>query len=620
MGFSVLTWAGLLGIWGMGTSADFTLYKYYDAEALVAGLALSGTCLEALNTTVKCNETAINLLREGADIHYWNTGDAQSLCSADCVNGLSAWESRVDSVCGEETTIQNGIVVKARALPLTFTYNAGLVCTRDAASSWCFVESQTWRGSDYIRWEPTMCFSDGDDNSTVAPQCSDPEFDLNEVNSNMAAIKNLYDKELYCSDCFLQLYRKRLLNPWLSVNNFTDYLIDEFDDLQINCSTTLPYRTSASTLYIGDATSTTTTGKTVTYPSTTATPTCMGQMVEPIENWLICNDLSDTYQISTGDARVATGDMDCFFDRPVCVPFPCELDTVWDEPSCDELAERYSNSTYTVTTIQFLSWNKNIQGSCSGIAPGQRVCKGAPGGTSPKPNATIIAPGATGTPTYYEAVKPAHPTQSGTISECGAFYLVAAGDDCFTVTQRFGLGTGKLWEYNTYLDAACTNLWLGYDACVAPVTPPRPSTDGTCPRGVTCAGTTFGECCSQFGFCGSGPEYCGGGGGGPPETADGTCGLDYGDTVCTPVFGACCSIYGYCGSGSDFCGPGNCYSGDCDPDEGGPSTNGECGPTKAGNKICTGTQFGACCSVHGYCGNEDDYCAGSNCHSGVCTD
>lgn len=91
---------------------------------------------------------------------------------------LSAWESRVDLVCGDKTTIQSGIVVKARALPLTFTYNVDLVWTRDAESSWCFVESQTWRGSDYIRSEPTMCFSDGDDNSTVAPQCSDPGFDL----------------------------------------------------------------------------------------------------------------------------------------------------------------------------------------------------------------------------------------------------------------------------------------------------------------------------------------------------------------------------------------------------------------------------------------------------------
>lgn len=286
----------------------------------------------------------------------------------------------------------------------------------------------------------------------------------------------------------------------------------------------------------------------------------------------------------------------------------------------DELAERYSNSTYTVTTIQFLSWKTNIQGSCSGIAPGQRVCKGqvdeilsryatylptpgtqgnqhviprhcsAPGGTAPKPNATIIAPGATGTPTYYEAAKPAHPTQSGTISQRGAFFLLAPGDDCFTVSQRFGLGPDQLWDWNTYLDQDYSNLWLGYDACVAPVTPARPSTDGTCPRGVTCVSTNFSEYCLPSSFCG----------------------LEYSGTVCTPLFGDCCSIYSYCGSGADFCSPGNCHSGDCDPDEGGPN--------HAGNKICTGTQFGPCCSVHGYCGDGSDYFSGSNCHSSACTD
>ncbi|KAK3366796.1 agglutinin isolectin 1 [Lasiosphaeria ovina] len=509
MRFFNLTWATLLAAWVARTSADFTLYKHYDADALVAGLALSGTFLAAL------------------------------------------------------------------ALPLTFTYNAGLVCTRDAASSWCFLESQSWRGSDYIRYDPSMCFSDGDNNSTVAPQCRDPNFDLDKIDSDMAAIRNLYGKDLS------------------------------------NCSTTLPYSTSSSTLYVGDApTSTSTTGPTATGPSTTTTPACLGQMVQLLENWLICDDLSDTYNISTGDARVATGDISCFFDKPLCVPLPCELDI---------LANRYSNSTYTVTPMQFLSWNTNIQRCCSGIAPGQRVCKGAPGGTPPKPNATITAPGATGTPTYYEAAKPAYPTQSGTISQCGAFYLVAPGDDCSTVSQRFALGPSQLWEWNTYLDSTCSNLWLGYDACVAPVTPARLSTDGTCPRGVTCAGTAFGEICSPFGFCGSGPDYCGDGGGGPPETGDGTCGPDHGGTVCIPQFGGCCSIYGYCGSGADYCGPGRCYSGGCDPDEGGPSTNGECGPTKAGNKTCTGTQFGACCSVHGYCGDGSDYCSGPNCHSGACT-
>ena len=168
------------------------------------------------------------------------------------------------------------------------------------------------------------------------------------------------------------------------------------------------------------------------------------------------------------------------------------------------------------------------------------------------------------------------------------------------------------------------DLWLDYDACVAPVTPKRPSADGTCPPGVTCEGTAFGDCCSPFGFCGSGPEYCGeeeddeDNNGGGSETEDGTCGPEYGGTVCAPPFGSCCSIYGFCGDGPDYCAPGNCHSGACDPDVGGPSVNGECGPGNAGNKTCTGTQFGACCSIYGFCGDGDDFCRGSNCYSGAC--
>lgn len=41
-----------------------------------------------------------------------------------------------------------------------------------------------------------MCFSDGDDNSTIAPECADPGFDIDAVDSDMSAIKNLYDRDL----------------------------------------------------------------------------------------------------------------------------------------------------------------------------------------------------------------------------------------------------------------------------------------------------------------------------------------------------------------------------------------------------------------------------------------
>jgi hypothetical protein len=103
------------------------------------------------------------------------------------------------------------------------------------------------------------------------------------------------------------------------------------------------------------------------------------------------------------------------------------------------------------------------------------------------------------------------------------------------------------------------------------------STDGTCGTqgGKTCAGSTFGNCCSQYGWCGSTTDHCGsgcnssfgtcsGGGGGttPPTTpttpvsTDGTCGTQGGATCAGSTFGNCCSQYGWCGSSTDHCGSG----------------------------------------------------------------
>lgn len=297
-------------------AADFELYRYYTEDALISGLALSSSCLAALNATVLCNETSIATLGNGADIHcksilasigpnktstltsptssVWTTSDVNYLCTADCVASLDSWQSNVETVCADETTVQAGVIVQAKALPLQFTYNAGLVCMKDSASNWCFLESQTWQGSDYIRWDPAMCYSNGNDNSTVAPQCSDPDFDVDTITSEMSALTNIYDEDLYCNECFLELYRQRLLNPWLPITNFTDYLIEQFDDVQGNCSTTLPYSTSSSTLYVGTATATTTTTGSGTTTAPTTTATCLGQTVQPLSNWLTCNDLCDT--------------------------------------------------------------------------------------------------------------------------------------------------------------------------------------------------------------------------------------------------------------------------------------------------------------------------------------
>lgn len=94
--------------------------------------------------------------------------------------------------------------------------------------------------------------------------------------------------------------------------------------------------------------------------------------------------------------------------------------------------------------------------------------------------------------------------------------------------------------------------------------------------GLTCKGSTFGNCCSQNRYCGSISAYCGTGcqlgygdctGSSLPSSAaapvptakistDGSCGGSKGFSCLNSRFGSCCSQYGYCGSTNAYCGIG----------------------------------------------------------------
>ncbi|KZV58058.1 chitinase 5-like [Dorcoceras hygrometricum] len=69
---------------------------------------------------------------------------------------------------------------------------------------------------------------------------------------------------------------------------------------------------------------------------------------------------------------------------------------------------------------------------------------------------------------------------------------------------------------------------------------------------------------------------------------------------CAP--GLCCSQYGHCGTGNAYCG-GGCQAGPC-YETPGPGQNCGCAPD-------------LCCSRYGYCGTGNAYC-GSGCQGGPC--
>ncbi|OJD30305.1 extracellular dihydrogeodin oxidase laccase [Diplodia corticola] len=93
------------------------------------------------------------------------------------------------------------------------------------------------------------------------------------------------------------------------------------------------------------------------------------------------------------------------------------------------------------------------------------------------------------------------------------------------------------------------------------------STDGTCggDSGVTCLSSIYGNCCSKDGFCGATFDACGAGcqlDFGLCEktegtvSQDGTCGDALGYTCEGSIFGDCCSQYGFCGQTNAYCGEG----------------------------------------------------------------
>ncbi|OAL56518.1 hypothetical protein IQ07DRAFT_9662 [Pyrenochaeta sp. DS3sAY3a] len=115
------------------------------------------------------------------------------------------------------------------------------------------------------------------------------------------------------------------------------------------------------------------------------------------------------------------------------------------------------------------------------------------------------------------------------------------------------------------------------------------STTGRCGAayGFTCTGSALGQCCSAAGWCGASSEYCG--------------------ANCQPKFGTC--------------GVASSSSAAPIPSIKAVSTDSRCG-SKYNYQLCTGSPWGDCCSVFGYCGSTSDFCSFSRCQKdyGICTD
>ncbi|KAF2712461.1 carbohydrate esterase family 4 protein [Pleomassaria siparia CBS 279.74] len=143
------------------------------------------------------------------------------------------------------------------------------------------------------------------------------------------------------------------------------------------------------------------------------------------------------------------------------------------------------------------------------------------------------------------------------------------------------------------------------------------STDATCggTAGHTCQGSTFGNCCSAAGWCGSTSDYCGTG----CQTGFGTCtGSGSGSSVA--VVAAVSTVR----PSSSVVAVTSTHASSAAAAASATSatkkvtTDATCGGTAG--LTCKGSTFGNCCSRAGWCGSTASYC-GTGCQKafGTCT-
>lgn len=146
--------------------------------------------------------------------------------------------------------------------------------------------------------------------------------------------------------------------------------------------------------------------------------------------------------------------------QTLCAPLSCPIAINFgDAMSMGPFLQAYTNFTQT----QFLTWNTFINTAL--ITPGDSVCVGPSGGEYvPSGVASQAAPSV-----YLTTSTPAYPTPPGSVPNCGLWYEVQSGDYCDLIALNFSLTFSQLVDLNPSLDSTCSNLWVGYDYCVAAV-------------------------------------------------------------------------------------------------------------------------------------------------------
>ncbi|EEQ31827.1 hypothetical protein McanMca71_007697 [Microsporum canis] len=139
--------------------------------------------------------------------------------------------------------------------------------------------------------------------------------------------------------------------------------------------------------------------------------------------------------------------------------------------TCDTLSDRWG-----ITIDMFKMLNPGV--NCPDLVANKEYC--LVGTISPDSPGTTTTPKTTTKPTMTptktttttqamittKPADPPSPTQPGLVKNCDKFYLVASGDNCYSIQTKYGVSSDQFKMWNPYINAECSNLWVDYYICI----------------------------------------------------------------------------------------------------------------------------------------------------------
>ena len=174
-------------------SAAFSLYPTVNPDALTRSMNISAGCLDALGTTISCNEDLLHWTVT-VDDHWWETEHFAALSFADYFPIVAMYRSMLQSACVSDIIAVRGKLVPSASVTGRSFKGFSNACLESISSKWYQVESQNSVGLDVVR----------PDIKTYATACSCSDWDSYGMDEN-TRLASLYSNDMLCSDWSFKL-------------------------------------------------------------------------------------------------------------------------------------------------------------------------------------------------------------------------------------------------------------------------------------------------------------------------------------------------------------------------------------------------------------------------------